>query len=114
MRRPLPRGSSWTIPISISYEPFSTQLRVTWRWRIKKRQLTVLEAAFRRPNPRPAVRGELNRVRREGIAGQALLDVLSRVYHLHGLQAVRARRDESEDENHALPRIVCSEAFRPS
>jgi hypothetical protein len=46
-------------------------------------QLVVLEAAFRRPNPRPAVHRELNRVRREGIGGQALLDVLSQVYHIY-------------------------------
>ena len=43
-----------------------------------RQQVTVLEAAYRRPNPRPAVRGELNRVRREGIAGQALLDAMPR------------------------------------
>ena len=76
-----------------------------------RRQIAVLEAAFRQPNPRPAVRNELNRVRREGISGEALLDVLTGVYHLYGLDEVRSQRKVSEDENDALARIVCSEAL---
>ncbi len=76
-----------------------------------RQQIAVLEAAFRRPNPRPAVRSELNRIRREGLGGEALLDALSRTYHLYGLGGSRSRREVSEDENEALPRIVCSEAL---
>lgn len=76
-----------------------------------RRQIAVLEAAFRQPNPRPAVRNELNRIRREGIAGEGLLDVLTRVYHLYGLDEVRSQLEVSEDENDALARIVCSEAM---
>jgi superfamily II DNA/RNA helicase len=57
-----------------------------------RRQIAVLEAAFRRPNPRPAVRNELNRIRREGISGEGLLDVLSRVYHLYGLDSAEPQR----------------------
>ena len=81
-----------------------------------RRQITVLDAAFRQPGPRPAVRNELNRVRREGIAGQALLGALSNIYHLYGLDEVRTQRDAPGNEvdqssNDELPRIVCSEAF---
>jgi hypothetical protein len=79
-----------------------------------RRQIAVLEAAFRQPNPRPAVRNELNRIRREGIAGEALLHVLTRVYHLYGLDEPRSPREVSDDENDALPRIVCSEAILPN
>jgi superfamily II DNA or RNA helicase len=76
-----------------------------------RQQITVLEAAFRQPSPRPAVRNELNRIRREGIAGEGLLDVLTRVYHLYGLDEVRSQQEVSEDENDGLARIVCSEAL---
>jgi len=76
-----------------------------------RQQIAVLEAAFRQPNPRPAVRNELNRVRREGISGESLLEMLSRVYHLYGLDEVKTQREVSGDENDALPRIICSEAL---
>jgi superfamily II DNA or RNA helicase len=76
-----------------------------------RQQIAVLEAAFRQPNPRPAVRTELNRVRREGITGEPLLQVLTRVYHLYGLDEIRTQREISEDENDALPQIICSEAL---
>jgi superfamily II DNA or RNA helicase len=76
-----------------------------------RQQIAVLEAAFRQPISRPAVRTELNRVRREGITGEGLLDVLGRVYQLYGLDEIRSPREVSEDDNDALPRIVCSEAL---
>ncbi|HHH41555.1 MAG TPA: helicase, partial [Chloroflexi bacterium] len=76
-----------------------------------RRQIGVLEAAFRRPNPLPAVRSELNRIRREGLKGMALLEALSQVYHLHGLQAARREEAHAGEENDDLPRIVCSEAL---
>ena len=76
-----------------------------------RRQIAVLEAAFRRPNPRPAARNELNRVRREGLTGEGLLRVLTNIYHLHGLEETRAQQQISADENDALPRITCSEAL---
>ena len=76
-----------------------------------QRQVAVLEAAFRRSIPRPAVRSELNRIRREGIRGEALLSTLSNVYHVYGLDETRTRQAINEDENDALPRIVCSEAM---
>ena len=74
-------------------------------------QIAVLEAAFRRPNPRPAARSELNRIRREGLTGMALLDALSKVYHLYGLEVRQLRKETAGDENDELPRIVCSEAL---
>jgi hypothetical protein len=76
-----------------------------------RRQIEVLEAAFGQPDPRPAVRGELNRVRREGIAGDALLEALGHIYHLYGLDETGQRPAASGDENDELPRIVCGEAL---
>jgi superfamily II DNA or RNA helicase len=74
-------------------------------------QIQVLEAAFRHPNTRPMVRSELNRLRREGLTGEALLRELARIYSLHGLDAVASAQQAAADENDALPRIVCSEAL---
>ena len=77
-----------------------------------RRQIEVLEAAFGQPNPRPAVRGELNRLRREGIVGETLLEVLSNIYHLYGLdQVTRQPGSTGVDENDEWPRIICSEAL---
>jgi hypothetical protein len=76
-----------------------------------RRQITVLEAAFRQPIARPAVRSELNRVRREGLTGLALLEALDKVYHMYGLSDVQPQREVSEGENDTLPRIVCSEGL---
>jgi len=76
-----------------------------------RRQIAVLEAAFRQPAPLPAVRSELNRIRHQGLSGEALVDALSSVYHLHGLDSAPRRGEETPQENDALPRIVCSEAL---
>ncbi|MBN1935849.1 MAG: helicase [Anaerolineae bacterium] len=76
-----------------------------------RRQIEVLEAAFLQPGPRPTVRNELNRIRREGLTGEALLDMLGNVYHVYGLDETRTRREESDGENDALTRIICSEAL---
>lgn len=75
------------------------------------RQIAVIEAAFRQPNPRPAVRNELNRLRREALSGEGMLRVLTRIYHLYGLDEPRQQQQVSEDENEGLTRIVCSEAL---
>ncbi len=75
-----------------------------------RRQIVVLEAAFRRTISRPAVRSELNRIRREEIRGEALLNALSHVYHIYGVDEIRTPVI-GEDENDALPRIICSEAL---
>ncbi len=76
-----------------------------------RQQIAVLEAAFRRPAPLPAVRSELNRIKREGITGEALLEVLTEIYHVHGLDRAPERREAAPEENDALPRVVCSEAL---
>jgi hypothetical protein len=57
------------------------------------------------------VRSELNRIKREGITGEALLEVLSDIYHVHGLDRTPERKPEAPEENDALPRIVCGEAL---
>jgi hypothetical protein len=76
-----------------------------------RNQIAVLEAAFRRPNPRPAVRSELNRIRREKIAGMPLVEALSQAYHLYGLEITQPRVGSAGEDNDELPRIVCSEAL---
>lgn len=76
-----------------------------------KRQIEVLEQAFTQPGPRPAVRSELNRVHREQITGEALVEVLSDAHTVYGLDAATPTSTITKDENDDLPRIVCSEAL---
>jgi len=40
-----------------------------------------------------------------------LLDALSSVYHLYGLEIAQPRRGAGGEGNEGLPRIVCSEAL---
>jgi superfamily II DNA or RNA helicase len=76
-------------------------------------QIAVLDEAFRRPSPRPAVKGELNRIQREELSGMALLDTLSQAYQVYGLDVDRSQKEEAHEENDDLPRIVCSEGMVP-
>jgi hypothetical protein len=76
-----------------------------------RNQIAVLEAAFRQPNPRPAVRSELNRIQREKITGMPLVEALSQAYHLYGLETAQPRVGSAGEGNDDLPRIVCSEAL---
>lgn len=76
-----------------------------------RRQIEVLERTFTQAGPRPAVRSELNRIQREQIAGTALVDTLSNIYNLYGLDADTPAVETTTDDNHGLPRIVCSEAL---
>ncbi len=76
-----------------------------------RRQITVLEAAFRQPNPRPSVRSELNRLRREKISGMALVETLSNIFHLYGLEELLTRQEGKRKADEAQPRIVCSEGL---
>jgi hypothetical protein len=61
--------------------------------------------------PLPAARSELTRIKREGLAGESLLEVLSNIYHLHGLNRAPKPDRDGPEGNEALPRIMCSEAL---
>jgi len=74
-----------------------------------KAQINILDRAFRLPVT-VAVNRELNLLRRNGIVGEQLIKILTRIYHQHNL------RDQID--RHALgmrevivPRIICSEAL---
>lgn len=74
-----------------------------------KAQINVLERAFRAPNLTSAVKKELNVIRRNGMAGEALLKALAKLYQQHSMRDwLDRRRDGSEQP---VPRIVCSEAL---
>jgi len=74
-----------------------------------KAQLNVLEKAFRMPVS-VAVNRELNLLRRDGIAGNELIKVLTKIYHQHNLKDQIDRRGIGMEEMN-LPKIICSEAL---
>ena len=74
-------------------------------------QIARLEAVFRQLAPRPAVRRELNRLWHERVGGLALLEALSQIYSLYGLETQPTPRETVANENEELPRVVCSEAL---
>ena len=76
-----------------------------------RQQIAVLDAVYQQPITRPAVRRILNRIRSESLTGNALLDALTQLYHAHGLDATLRQRHDHNEENDALPYIVCSEGF---
>jgi len=67
-------------------------------------QIALLEAAFRQPNPKPAVRTELNRIRREGLTGLALLETLSRRVRA-GCSSIATRAGDRRKRRRATGRV---------
>jgi superfamily II DNA or RNA helicase len=74
-----------------------------------KAQINILEAAFRGTMTR-ALAQELNRIRRNGITGQALLKNLSELYYQHNMRDWIDRRGLQIEEQ-SVPVIVCSEGL---
>ncbi|MFA5451557.1 MAG: hypothetical protein WC231_06180, partial [Dehalococcoidales bacterium] len=72
-----------------------------------KAQINILEAAFRR-TLNGALNKELNRLRRNGITGQALIRLLGELYYQHNMRDWLDRRN-IEIEDKPVPVIVCSE-----
>ncbi len=77
-------------------------------------QIAQLDAVFQHTITRPVVQTALNRMRRERLTGQVLLDELAQLYTLHGLASLltdtHAERDATDGD---LPIIVCSEGWLP-
>jgi superfamily II DNA/RNA helicase len=74
-----------------------------------KAQINILEAAFRGTMTR-ALAQELNRIRRNGITGQALLKNLSELYYQHNMRDWVDRRSLQIEEQ-MVSVIVCSEGL---
>ncbi|MBI1800663.1 MAG: hypothetical protein HY259_06785 [Chloroflexi bacterium] len=74
-----------------------------------KAQINLLERAFRGPLT-AALNRELNRLRHNSVSGQPLLKTLARLYHQHNMRDW-AERQNSRQEDEAIPLIVCSEAL---
>jgi len=73
-------------------------------------QINVLEAAFRRTLTR-ALNKELNRIRRNGITGEALLRTLGELYYQHNMRDWAEQRGGAS-EKQPVPVIICSEGLR--
>jgi len=74
-----------------------------------KAQINILEAAFRGTMTR-ALAQELNRLRRNGITGQALLKNLGELYYQHNMRDWIDRRG-LQIEDQPTPVIICSEGL---
>ena len=77
-------------------------------------QIAQLDAVFQHTITRPVVQTALNRMRRERLTGQVLLDELAQLYTLHGLASLltdtHAELDATDGD---LPIIICSEGWLP-
>ena len=74
-----------------------------------KAQINLLEKSFRGPLT-SAIKRELNRIRRNGMAGQNLVKVLSDLYQQHSMRDWLDRR-ALPFVDHPVPRIICSEGL---
>jgi len=74
-----------------------------------KAQINILEAAFRGAMTR-ALAQELNRIRRNGISGQPLLQKLGELYYQHNMRDWIGRRG-LQAEGQPVPVIICSEGL---
>jgi hypothetical protein len=75
-----------------------------------KAHVNILEKAFR-ASQTAAVQRELNQLRRNGVAGKALLKSLTRIYHQHKVQQRAELIEQTEHSSEQVPRIVCSEGL---
>ena len=73
-------------------------------------QIATLEEAFRRPIT-TALNRELNRLRRTGVTGTALLKNLSDLYHQHNMREWSTAQQNAQSNPDAIPRIICSAAL---
>jgi superfamily II DNA/RNA helicase len=75
-------------------------------------QIQVLETVFRQPLPR-VVQSQLNDIRSRGLSGELLLGTLLRIYERHQLAEPVTDSPAESGDGSDVPRILCSEAFRP-
>ena len=73
-------------------------------------QVNTLEKAFR-GTITTAVNRELNLLRRNGVTGDALLKNLRDLYRQHNMREWELRQQETQLENEAVPKIICSAAL---
>jgi len=75
-------------------------------------QVSQLEESFKKPLT-AAIRKQINNIRRNGITGKRLVEILSEIYHDHGMSEHDFHlRYRVERKSADLPRIICSEALR--
>jgi len=75
----------------------------------EKTNINILEKAFRAPVS-VAVNRELNRIRRNGMTGDALLKELISIYHHHRMRDLLDNQDRAP-KTRSIPKIICSEAL---
>ncbi len=78
---------------------------------VTRQQIAVVDTIFQQQLTRPIVRTALNQLRRERLTGHALLEALTQLVQVHGLESVLHQQQTSKEEDKALPIIVCSESW---
>ena len=74
-------------------------------------QIALLEESFKQPLT-AAIKKQLNVIRRNGVTSQTLVQLLSTIYHEHGMREHNFQlRHRVERQSEELPRIICSESF---
>jgi hypothetical protein len=74
-----------------------------------KAQINLLESTFRGTITRAVIQ-ELNRIRRNGITGQALIKVLGDVFYQHNMRDW-IDRQRLQPEEQVFPIVICSEGL---
>ncbi|MCX7703097.1 MAG: phospholipase D-like domain-containing protein [Planctomycetota bacterium] len=76
-----------------------------------KARINLLEEVFLRSSlPDAVIRKELNPIRRNGLSGEQLIKELQEIYYQYNLKRILDRK-EPEEEEEAVPKIVCSESL---
>ena len=74
-------------------------------------QISLLETSFKNPIT-AAIKKQLNVIRRNGVTGREMVNMLSEIYHEHGMKDLNFQlQHRIERESDEIPRIICSEGF---
>ncbi len=102
-----------TLSLTKAQRYAQTELRILYAESDEKlrQQIAILDEVFQQPIARPAIRTALNKIHHEKLTGRALLETLTQLYHIHGMEALLRQERQHGEENEALSYIVCSEGF---
>lgn len=75
-----------------------------------KAKINLLDKVYRSDLPLAAI-GALNKLRREGVSGEALLERLDEIYYQFNLKMVLDQKRDRGSETETIVKIICSESL---